>query len=130
VKLTPFIKANIDFGSQITTDGWPGYSDLRNEGFVRKTVIQRTTEDKKSVLPDVHLVTSLFKWIISGTFQRCFSPEIPGKLGIGKSLKETVSDRDGWGNLPLRVQGTLSHPKTGYATNALKIKWWIKPGEK
>ncbi len=49
-----------------------------------------------------------------------FAPEILDKLGVSKSLKETVSDRDGWGNLPLRIQGTLSHPKIGYDAKALQ----------
>ncbi|MCF6265626.1 MAG: hypothetical protein L3J57_03650 [Desulfuromusa sp.] len=52
------------------------------------------------------------------------------KAGVSKSLKEPVSDQDGWGNLTLRVQETLSHPENGYDANALKIKWRIKPGEK
>ncbi len=74
-ELTSFAKANIDLGSQITTDGWSGYSGLRSEGFVHKTMIQSKIEDKESVLPGVHLVTSLFKRVILGTFQGRFDPQ-------------------------------------------------------
>ena len=74
-ELTSFVKANIDLGSQIITDGWSGYSGLRNEGFLHETVIQSKIKDKKSVLPGVHLVTSLFKRVILGTFQGRFDPQ-------------------------------------------------------
>lgn len=74
-ELTSFAKANIDLGSQITTDGWSGYSSLRSEGYVHKTVIQSKTEDKESVLPGVHLVVSLFKRVMLGTFQGRFDPQ-------------------------------------------------------
>jgi len=74
-ELTSFAKANIDLGSQITTDGWSGYSSLRSEGYGHKTIIQSKTEDKESVLPGVHLVTSLFKRVILGTFQGRLDPQ-------------------------------------------------------
>lgn len=74
-ELTSFLKANITSGSQITTDGWSGYSPLQGEGFVHKTIIQSKAEDKESVLPGVHLVTSLFKRVILGTFQGRFDPQ-------------------------------------------------------
>lgn len=74
-ELTSFAKANIDRGSQVTTDGWSGYSGLIKEGFVHRAVNQSNAEDKKSVLPGVHLVTSLFKRVILGTFQGRFEPQ-------------------------------------------------------
>jgi len=74
-ELTSFIKANINPGSQITTDGWTAYSGLQSEGFIHKAVVQSKAEDKESVLPGVHLVTSLFKRVILGTFQGRFDPQ-------------------------------------------------------
>ena len=74
-ELTSFVKTNISIGSHITTDGWPGYSGLQKEGFMHKTVNQSKIEDKKSVLPGVHLVTSLVKRMILGTFHGRFDPQ-------------------------------------------------------
>ena len=74
-ELTSFIKANIASGSQITTDGWLGYSGLQSKGFIHKIIVQSKADDKESVLPGVHLVTSLFKRVILGTFQGRFDPQ-------------------------------------------------------
>ena len=74
-ELTSFVKANIALGSQITTDGWSGYNGLQSEGYEHKIILQSKVEDKASVLPGVHLVTSLFKRVILGTFQGRFDPQ-------------------------------------------------------
>jgi hypothetical protein len=74
-ELTTFAKTNISAGSHITTDGWTGYSRLQKEGYTHKTVNQSKIEDKKSVLPGVHLVASLVKRIILGTFHGRFDPQ-------------------------------------------------------
>lgn len=74
-ELTSFAKANISAGSQITTDGWTGYSSLQKDGYLHRVVIQSKVEDKKSVLPGVHLVTSLLKRMILGTFHGRFDPQ-------------------------------------------------------
>jgi len=74
-ELTPFIKSNIAAGSQITTDGWGAYSGLQDEGYTHKAIVQSKTDDKESVLPGVHLVTSLVKRVILGTFQGRFNPQ-------------------------------------------------------
>jgi transposase-like protein len=67
-ELTSFAKANIALGSQITTDGWFAYRGLQSKGYSHKAVVQSKAENKKSVLQGVHLVTSLFKRVILGTF--------------------------------------------------------------
>jgi hypothetical protein len=41
-------------------------------GYTHKPMLQTKTEDKNSVLPGVHLVTSLIKRLILGTFQGRF----------------------------------------------------------
>ena len=71
-ELIPFAVANIASGSAITTDGWKGYSSLEENGFIHKKVLQSKTEDKDSILPGVHLVASLVKRLILGTFQGRF----------------------------------------------------------
>lgn len=59
-----------------------------------------------------------------------FAPEILDKLGVSKSLKETVSDQNGWGKLPLQIQGTLAQPKIGYDSKALQNQAVDKAKEK
>jgi len=71
-QLVPFVEANVAPGSTITTDGWIGYSRLAGMGYNHKQVLQTKTDDKDSVLPGVHLVTSLIKRLILGTFQGRF----------------------------------------------------------
>jgi transposase-like protein len=70
--LIPFIQANIAPESTIHTDGWAGYNGLATMGYTHKPMLQTKTEDKNSVLPGVHLVTSLIKRLILGTFQGRF----------------------------------------------------------
>jgi transposase-like protein len=71
-ELIPFAADNIAPGSTIMTDGWKGYSSLEKNGFIHKKVLQSKTEDKDSILPGVHLVASLVKRLILGTFQGRF----------------------------------------------------------
>ncbi|SEA47364.1 AsmA protein [Desulfuromusa kysingii] len=49
-----------------------------------------------------------------------FAPEILAKMNISQNLKHTISDRQGWGRLPLLVQGDLSEPQFGYDSEALQ----------
>lgn len=71
-ELIPFVQANVDRGSLVTTDGWPGYKALQSCGYSHNAISQTKTKDKDSVLPGVHLVTSLIKRLILGTFQGRF----------------------------------------------------------
>jgi transposase-like protein len=73
-QLLPFVKSNVVVGSQISTDGWKGYNGLEKD-FVHHRVLSAHSEDKESVLPGVHLVVSLVKRVILGTFQGRFDPE-------------------------------------------------------
>jgi hypothetical protein len=73
--LTSFAKENIVVGSQITTDGWFAYRGLQDEGYTHKAIVQSKADDMKSVLPGVHLITSLVKRVIQGTFQGRFDPQ-------------------------------------------------------
>jgi transposase-like protein/Zn ribbon nucleic-acid-binding protein len=69
--LLPFISKNVEPGSTVVTDGWSGYLPLRNEPY--KHVVKPMKEDKNA-LPHVHLVFSLLKRWILGTFQGATSP--------------------------------------------------------
>jgi len=71
-ELVPFVTNNVISGSSITTDGWAGYNGLEDKGYHHKKIFQSKLEDKDSVLPGVHLIASLVKRLILGTFQGRF----------------------------------------------------------
>lgn len=73
-QLLPFVKANVIPDSHIATDGWKGYNGLEKD-FVHHRVLSAQNDNKESVLPGVHLVISLVKRVILGTFQGRFEPE-------------------------------------------------------
>ena len=68
-ELVPFVTNNVTSGSTVTTDGWAGYNGLEKEGLRHRRIFQTKTENKESVLSGVHLVASLVKRLILGTFQ-------------------------------------------------------------
>ena len=71
-ELIPFVQGNIAPGSAVITDGWKGFNDLKNQGYCHHQIFQNKTADKQSVLPGVHLVISLIKRLVLGTFQGRF----------------------------------------------------------
>jgi len=73
-ELLPFVQSNVVAGSQVATDGWKGYNGLEKD-FDHRRVISAHAVYKESVLPGVHLVVSLVKRIILGTYQGRFTPE-------------------------------------------------------
>lgn len=73
-QLLPFVQKNIVPSSTISTDGWKGYNGLETE-FDHRRVLTAQAENKESVLPGVHLVISLVKRVILGTFQGRFDPD-------------------------------------------------------
>jgi transposase-like protein len=73
--LMPFIEHNVKPGSQIITDGWKGYYPVDNKKYNHQTVHWIKSADKSSVLPGVHLVISLVKRVMLGTFQGRFEPK-------------------------------------------------------
>ena len=67
--LLPFITKHIESGSEIITDGWKGYSDLEEKSYIHSTIFGKSEELKSSsTLKGVHLVISLFKRFILGTY--------------------------------------------------------------
>jgi len=56
--LVPCVKDNINTGS--VTDGWQGYTPLRNNGYSHKVRnIAQSGKEASELLPHVHLVVSL-----------------------------------------------------------------------
>ena len=73
--LMPFIKQNIEPGSHIITDGWKGYNPIASGSYSHQKVYWVKRSDKSSILPGVHLVVSLIKRVMLGTFQGRFEPK-------------------------------------------------------
>ncbi len=58
------------------------------------------------------------------------APELMQKLGVKTGLKQTVSDQNGWGILPLVVKGSLTEPKIAFDVDALQQQAASKAKEK
>ena len=70
--LTPFIEQNIEDGSQVITDGWKGYVPIDQNRYDHHQVFLSKCKDKYSALSGVHLIASLVKRLIIGTFHGRF----------------------------------------------------------
>ena len=69
-ELLPFIDSNIEKGSTVITDGWSAYSSVSKSGY--KHIIHNISKNDKSadeLLPHVHIVISLIKRWLLGTYQ-------------------------------------------------------------
>lgn len=75
--LLAFIEDNVEHGSTVITDGWSGYSPLReNKGYEHiEKVISGSGKQAHELLPHVHMVDSLVKRWINGTHQGKISPK-------------------------------------------------------
>jgi len=71
-ELIPFVQSNVEVGSTVTTDGWIGYEGLQKAGYGHNRMLRCKTDDKSSILPGAHLVISLIKRLLLGTFQGRF----------------------------------------------------------
>lgn len=71
--LSSFISENIDKGSEIITDGWAGYSFVKNSGYKHTVFVQGKKREDENPLPHVHLITSLLKRWLLGTHQGAVS---------------------------------------------------------
>ena len=73
--LKQVVRTNVSEGSTVMTDGWKGYNFLdENDSYSQIKILASKTDDKESVLPGVHLVASIVKRLILGTFQGRFDP--------------------------------------------------------
>ena len=84
-ELIPFIDQNVNKDSQVKTDGWLGYKPLASEGFNHVIVRETDVDDPSNLLPGVHLVASLLKRLLYGTFQGRFD-----KKHVQRNLNEFV----------------------------------------
>ena len=66
--LIPSIKETIELGSEIHTDGWKGYDSISTSGF-KHTIIRKTADVGKNLLPLANLAISLLKRWLQGTHQ-------------------------------------------------------------
>ncbi|MGZ5978499.1 MAG: IS1595 family transposase [Isosphaeraceae bacterium] len=72
--LERFIRASVEPGSLIHTDGWRGYARIQTLGYVHKvTTIKHAAHPADEVMPRVHRVASLLKRWLLGTHQGAVS---------------------------------------------------------
>ncbi len=69
-QLCGFIHAVVEPGTTVRTDGWQGYRDLKNRGYIHDRVLQQHSSTEPSeLLPGVHRIASLLKRWLLGTHQ-------------------------------------------------------------
>ena len=74
--LLPFIRDTVKLGSVVRTDGWSGYSQLHQHGYLHQQIVLSSIRDPVHVsVPGVHRVASLLKRWILGTHQGSVSTE-------------------------------------------------------
>jgi transposase-like protein len=73
--LLTFVQGVVEPGAMIHTDGWRGYSGLAAVGYRHQvTVISDSSHPAHEVMPRVHLVASLLKRWLIGTYQGGIQP--------------------------------------------------------
>ena len=73
-ELIPFIIDNVDKNSLVITDGWRGYSSLKDKGYKHEVKnISKSDKDAGKLLPRVHLIIALVKRWLMGTHQGAVS---------------------------------------------------------
>ena len=73
--LLPFIRAAVNPGTTLHTDGWSGYRALSGAGYIHnKTVLSSSDDPAHVAMPGVHRVASLLKRWILGTHQGAVTP--------------------------------------------------------
>jgi transposase-like protein len=74
--LVPFVRATVEPGSVVHTDGWKGYDELPKWGYARnKTVLSSSPEPAHVVMPGVHRISALLKRWLLGTHQGAVSAQ-------------------------------------------------------
>ena len=71
--LTPFVRANVEPGSSVRTDGWKGYNDVSKCGYVHVRARDSTVVGDDP-LPLAHRIASLIKRWLLGTYQGAVQP--------------------------------------------------------
>ena len=68
--LNSFVCDNVKKGSNVITDGWNGYKQVKSKGFSHSIKIaDKNYKNTDQLLPHVHLVVSLLKRWLGGTHQ-------------------------------------------------------------
>ena len=67
VNIRDCLARNVEAGSTVRTDGWPGYSDEALVGYLHRVRVVRTPERAHQVAPHVHRVFSNLKAWLNGT---------------------------------------------------------------
>ena len=65
--LTGFVKANVESGTTVITDGWQGYAPLSGMGYRHRPKTQGRPEQAEVILPRVHRVFGNLKTWLRGT---------------------------------------------------------------
>lgn len=79
--LTTAVRSNVAGGSRVHTDGWKPYESLREEGLRHRATVIGNPKLASYLLPRVHLLASLLKRHVLGTFQGAISKGwLPGLL--------------------------------------------------
>lgn len=73
--LLKFVRANIEPGSTIITDGWKGYAQLSRKNYSHIVQRQIVAVNDKEMLPNVHRIAALLKRWLLGTHQNYASQE-------------------------------------------------------
>jgi hypothetical protein len=77
--LGAFVQENVDPGTVVVTDGWPGYAGIAGLGYGHEqrnqSAAKRAGEDPHALLPAVHRVASLVKRWLLGTHQGAVGAE-------------------------------------------------------
>lgn len=74
--LTDFVRDAVEPGSLVRTDGWVGYNDLPEAGYIRhKTILSDTGDPAHVTMPAVHRIAALLKRWLLGTHQGAVRPE-------------------------------------------------------
>lgn len=74
VTLAPFVKAEVEAGAIVHTDGWDGYLPLKRLGYDHRPVLQGKNRTAKAVLPLIHRVFSNLKAWLHGTHHGRIEP--------------------------------------------------------
>jgi hypothetical protein len=78
--LAGFVKATSASGAIVHTDGWPGYSGLREAGFDHRPRSQRTAPVGEQLLPRAHRAVSNLKAWLHGTHRYASPEHLPAYL--------------------------------------------------
>jgi len=73
--LLQFVRANIEPGSTIITDGWKGYAQLSRKNYSHIVQRQIVAVNDEEMLPNAHRIAALLKRWLLGTHQNYVSQE-------------------------------------------------------